>query len=298
MTGLVPLDKAEGELSRRAMSAAARLFDERHAGHAGTLDPLATGVLPVLLGRACKLLPYLPQEKRYTAGVQFGFRTDTADVTGCRVLKNPKMPTRDELLEILPRFTGKVDQIPPMYAAVKLDGRPLYEYARAGRKVERRPRTVEIYALTLLEYDSVSMTAVLDVHCSGGTYVRTLCEDMAEALGAAAALRSLRRTMSAGIEIGRCYRQSQLEALNQAGRLQDAVISAEALFPHLEDRTVPREGETYYRNGGVIREDRLDGAFTGGLYRVYGASGAFIGLGTAVLLPDGPHLKSVWTEEI
>ena len=181
------------------MSAAARLFDERHAGHAGTLDPLATGVLPVLLGRACKLLPYLPQEKRYTAGVQFGFRTDTADVTGCRVLKNPKMPTRDELLEILPRFTGKVDQIPPMYAAVKLDGRPLYEYARAGREVERRPRTVEIYALTLLEYDSVSMTAVLDVHCSGGTYVRTLCEDMAEALGAAAALRAALLPASHGI---------------------------------------------------------------------------------------------------
>ena len=298
MTGLVPLDKAEGELSRRAMAAAARLFGERHAGHAGTLDPLATGVLPVLLGRACKLLPFLPQGKRYTAGVQFGYCTDTADITGRRVRENPKMPEESEILGILPRFTGKIEQIPPMYAAVKHGGRPLYEYARAGRQVERRPRSVEIYALSLLEYDPVSMTAVLDVRCSGGTYVRTLCEDIAAALGAAAALRSLRRTLSAGVGIDACYSQAQLEDMCAAGRLHDAVYSAEALFSHLERRTVPPEGETYYRNGGAIREDRLDGALTGELYRAYSAGGAFLGLGGAVPAPDGPHLKSVWTEEL
>ena len=279
---------------------AKRIVNAKKAGHTGTLDPFATGLLPVCFGEATKFSQdLLDADKTYETVVYLGVKTETGDTEGA-VLETATspLPSVEEIGRILPRFTGAIRQVPPMYSALKRDGKPLYEYARAGREVERRPRTVEIYALTLLEYDSVSMTAVLDVHCSGGTYVRTLCEDMAEALGAAAALRSLRRTMSAGIEIGCCYRQSQLEALNQAGRLQDAVISAEALFPHLEDMSRAREGETYYRNGGVIREDRLDGALTGGLYRVYGASGAFIGLGTAVLLPDGPHLKSVWTEEI
>lgn len=299
MTGLIPLDKEPGALSRRAAVDAARLFGERKVGHAGTLDPLASGVLPVLLGRACKLLPYLPKEKRYVCGMRFGCFTDTADITGRRIEENPKIPSEAEIRSVLPAFVGRIEQTPPMYAAVKVRGRHLYDYAREGKTVERRARTVEIYSISLEEYDAAAGTAVLDVRCSSGTYVRTLCEDIARALGAAAAMCSLRRTASAGIGIERCYSQAQLERLCGEGGLDRAVLGAEELLACLPDRTVPGEGEKYYRNGGVIREDRLnDSLAEGGLYRVYGASGAFFGLGGTEILPDGLHLKSLWLEEV
>ncbi len=193
--GIVIIDKPQDWTSFDVVAKLRRIFNTKKIGHTGTLDPMATGVLCVFLGSATKFIPLLPRkDKRYTAEVTFGIQTDTGDITGTITHRSEIIPTREQLCEILPSFTGEISQIPPAYSAVKVNGRALYKSARNGEAVSAPPRQVCIHLLEMTRV--VDGVATLDILCSEGTYIRTLAEDIAKQLGTVATLSALRRTES------------------------------------------------------------------------------------------------------
>ncbi|MEG2083411.1 MAG: tRNA pseudouridine(55) synthase TruB, partial [Oscillospiraceae bacterium] len=198
MNGIIIVDKPAGYTSFDVIAKLRGILGERRLGHGGTLDPMATGVLPVFAGNATKAVDFLPDEtKRYTATVRLGILTDTGDITGTITEKSDKNCTLQELECALCSFVGAQKQVPPMYSAIKKDGKRLYELARKGKTVEREPRNIEITELRLVDFDESVREFAIDVLCSKGTYIRTLAEDIAASMGLVAALCALRRTMSA-----------------------------------------------------------------------------------------------------
>lgn len=211
MHGLLLIDKPAGMTSHDVVRRVRRIFQTRKVGHAGTLDPLATGVLPVALGEGTKLLQFLlAEDKAYRATMRLGISTDTLDAEGA-VTSERALPEDVValLMHNLPRFRGHIEQIPPMYSALKRDGVPLYKLARAGQVVERAPRPVEIMQLELVETSLPDL--ILEVECSKGTYIRTLCADLGEALGCGAHLTALRRLRTGRYSINQCLPLSDLE---------------------------------------------------------------------------------------
>lgn len=268
------LDKPVGITSNRALQQAKRLCGAKKAGHAGTLDPLASGLLVVLFGEATKFAgPLLEDDKAYLATVKLGERTATGDAEGEVLQRRPVTATQAQVQDILSRFRGEIDQIPPMYSALKSEGRPLYELARRGETVVRKPRRVRI---SRLEAPRIALPEVdLDVRCSKGTYVRTLAEDIGEALGTGAHLSALRRTASGAFRVADACTLEALEAMPPAERSQRLLPLPELL------RGLPRtelggEEETRFRNGQAL-------AFGGeaGIVGVFGPGGHVIGLGHA-----------------
>ena len=269
MNGIIPFNKNSGELSRRAGAAAARLYGEKKHGHAGTLDPLASGVLPVLLGAATRLIPYLPDEKAYRATMRFGLVTDTGDIAGTVISRSDIRPSKTEFEAVLPRFTGTILQTPPLYSALKKDGRPLYDYARKGEAVEVKARPATVTQITLEAFSEDE--AVLYVACKSGTYIRTLAEDIARACGAQATLTALVRTRTCGISLENCRTLAQLEAGERP------LISAETLFNARPAAEVAQSGLIYLKNGGVINAARWSRP-PEGIFRAYSPAGEFLGL--------------------
>ena len=199
--GIVVIDKPAGMTSHDVVDEVRRRFGTKKVGHAGTLDPDATGVLVVGVGRATRLLSFTQHiPKRYRAVVHFGITTSTQDASGEVVAERDPSFTEDDLRAVLDKFTGEIEQLPPMVSAVKVGGERLYKKARRGEDVERAPRRVTVYSLDLVSYDEEKSEAIVDVACSGGTYVRTLADDVGEALGCGAHLASLRRTSSGGFD--------------------------------------------------------------------------------------------------
>ena len=193
MTGIVIVDKPAGWTSQDVTARLRRVFGTRRIGHGGTLDPMATGVLPVFVGRATRGVEFFEHaDKTYEAVLRLGTVTDTQDSTGAVLEKRPVAVTEAEFRDILPKFTGKIAQVPPMYSAIKVDGKKLYELARAGKEIERKPREITIFSLDLMEFSGE--TAKIRVHCSKGTYIRTLCHDIGAALGCGGCMAALRRT--------------------------------------------------------------------------------------------------------
>lgn len=282
MTGLVAVDKPEGLTSRQVSGKIGRIYSEPKSGHSGTLDPLASGVLPVLLGRACKLIPFLPDKKAYVARMRFGIKTDTGDITGNITDKCEKIPTRDEFQQIIRDFTGIITQTPSMYSAIKKDGVPLYKLVRSGKTVDVPERQVRIDSIKILSFDNDECE--IEVFCGGGTYIRTLCEDMAKALGSLGVMISLRRIMDCGIGIDLC---SSLEDIENK---KPNPVSAENLFSHLSAVSVPDDGRAYYMNGGSIDLSRLNGDTADGMHKVYSQTGDFLGLGKIQM----GFIKEVW----
>ncbi|MDR0822110.1 MAG: tRNA pseudouridine(55) synthase TruB [Oscillospiraceae bacterium] len=244
ISGVVPFYKESGVTSFTAMRKVSRLFGAGKAGHAGTLDPLAEGVLPILLGGATKAADFLPDNtKEYAADFMFGIETDTEDITGKVLANYDKLVTETELRDVLPRFVGELTQKPPMYSAVKVGGKKLYELARQGKEIEREPRSFTVYSLNLLSYDSNA--GKLLVSCAKGTYIRTLIADIAKALGTGGVMTALVRTKSGGIDASQCKRLAELESLS----LEQAVIPLEQMFSGLP-RLQLDERQTYlWRNG-------------------------------------------------
>ncbi|HEX6945073.1 MAG TPA: tRNA pseudouridine(55) synthase TruB [Casimicrobiaceae bacterium] len=215
--GVLLLDKPVGISSNTALQHARRLYRAEKAGHTGTLDPLASGLLPLCFGEATKFAQYLlDARKRYTATIRFGATTTTGDSEGEVRQVRPVTFGPEALAAALARFTGPLMQVPPAYSALKFEGRPHYEYARAGQEVPRAPRAVEIHALRLVSWTSPD--AVVDVECSKGTYVRVLAEDLGEALGCGAHLAGLRRTATGGFALDDAVTFAQLEAVDEAAR--------------------------------------------------------------------------------
>ncbi|NBU59831.1 MAG: tRNA pseudouridine(55) synthase TruB [Betaproteobacteria bacterium] len=211
--GLLLLDKPSGITSNAALQRARRVLQADKAGHTGTLDPLASGLLPLCFGQATKFARFLlDADKRYTATVAFGLTTTTGDSDGEPLERRPVSIELADLRSTLVRFTGDIDQVPPMYSALKRDGRPLYDYARAGVEVERAARRVSIRAIELLSFDGTE--AMIDVTCSKGTYIRVLAEAIGEALGCGAHLSALRRTATSSWTLAQAVSLADLEALS------------------------------------------------------------------------------------
>ena len=272
MNGIIIIDKPSGWTSHHVVSKLRGLLRERRIGHGGTLDPMATGVLPVFVGRATRAVEFCESaEKEYLAGMRFGLTTDTQDITGRVLTESGSSVTAGELEAVLPRFTGELEQLPPMYSAVKVGGKKLYELARRGMEAERKPRAVTIRTLELTGWDGKD--ALLRVVCSKGTYVRTLIHDIGEDLGCGAAMSSLRRTRAGSFTLADARTLEEVEAASQSGTADLLLRPVDSLFAALPRLTVTEEGEKRIRNGVAFPYPGKDGT-----YRVYGPGG-FLMLG-------------------
>lgn len=269
--GILVIDKPADWTSHDVVAKLRGILHEKRIGHAGTLDPMATGVLPVFIGRATRAVEFASERgKEYIAGLQLGVVTDTQDTTGNVLEQHPADITREMLESVLPAFRGEIEQIPPMYSAVKIGGKKLYELARRGQDVERKPRPITIRALEILEQPAPGQF-LLRVDCSKGTYVRTLCHDIGQALGCGGALFSLRRTRSAGFTLADAVTLEQVAAAEDPAALLLPVDRYFASYPAV---TVPEAVEHRIRNGAGFYWRAEDGT-----YRVYGPNGDFLMLG-------------------
>ena len=271
-SGIIIINKPAGWTSMDVCAKLRGIFHEKRVGHAGTLDPMATGVLPVFVGQATKAVSFAESgEKEYLARLRLGLTTDTQDTTGTALSELPVTVTEEDLRAVLPRFTGEIEQIPPMYSAVKVQGRKLYELARKGAEVERKPRAVTIFALELLGQTGKNEYA-LRVRCSKGTYIRTLCHDIGAVLGCGGAMSALERTMAAGFTLSEAVTLEQVQAQKESLlRPTDSLFRSYGAY-HIADA----ETERRCRCGNPIRSD-----VENGIYRVYGMDGSFLALSRA-----------------
>ena len=283
MTGVIVLDKPEDFTSFDAVAVVRKLTGERKIGHTGTLDPMATGVLPLLLGRATRAASLLPDtDKAYEARFQLGIKTDTQDSTG-EVLETDQVAvSRERLAEALCHFTGEINQVPPMYSAVSVGGKRLYDLARQGLEVERPARKVMISSLHLLQYDPESRQGILALSCSKGTYVRTLIQDIAQSLGCVGGIMTqLRRSFACGFSLADALTLEELRQLAEEGKISSVLRPVEKLFEGMPQvRVTPAQAKRFC-NGGELDLLRLhlpaeerDGTWL----RVWGG-GEFLGLG-------------------
>lgn len=271
------VDKPAGMTSQKVVSKIKHASPHKlKIGHTGTLDPMCTGLLPVLTDKDTKLTQFFPHQKSYLASIRFGIRTDTGDVTG-ETLETSPLPTEEEFRNILPSMVGICQQIPPMYSAVHVEGKRLYELARMGVEVERNPRTVEIFDLAYVDRIGEDEYR-FSVTCSTGTYIRTLCEDIALKMGLVATMSALRRTSSNGFSLENAYSLEDVISYAEQEKLEQISISSERAFSHLSAVTIPQNGEHYYLNGGVLTINRLSPRPEDGLYRAYSVSERFLGL--------------------
>ena len=251
MNGLILLDKPEGFTSFKAAAVLRRIYGTKRVGHTGTLDPMATGVLPILIGRATRLCSYvLEADKRYTAGVRLGVTTDTLDITGEVLSESDVSVTDEQLTDVLKHFTCTYDQIPPMFSAIKKDGVRLYDLARQGKEIEREARTVTIHEIKLLSRNGNDF--LIDVHCSKGTYIRSLADDIGKLLGCGATLISLRRTDAAGFSVTDCKTLEQIEADPEG-----CLLSADRAVPGFRSLNVSEAQAKRFMNGAALSVDRL-----------------------------------------
>jgi len=249
INGFVIIDKPAGITSHGVVSRVRRILGTRKVGHTGTLDPFATGVLPVAVNDGTKAIPFLDEgTKSYEAVMQLGISTDTLDLTGT-VLREAEWRgiTQASLEAALDRFRGPISQIPPMYSALKRDGQPLYKLARQGQTVERAPRSIEIFSLELMKFEPPLATFRVD--CSRGTYVRTLAEDIGTLLGCGAALKELRRTASGPFQAAAAVTLEQLELAAGEGRAEGLVISSSAALGQLPELAVGELARTLISHG-------------------------------------------------
>ncbi len=267
--GIIIIDKPAGWTSMDVCAKLRGILGERRIGHAGTLDPMATGVLPVFVGSATRAVEFAEKgDKEYLAGLRLGLVTNTQDITGEILEERPVSVTRPELTALLERFTGDILQIPPMYSAIKRNGKKLYELARKGVEVERAPRPVTIHELELLGWPDAGEDFSLRVRCSKGTYIRTLCHDIGQALGCGGCMSSLRRTMAAGFTLDQAVTLEQVQERGAA-----ALMPADSLFARYPAYTLPLPRlERLCRNGNPVPVRDLGD----GTYRVYGENGQFL----------------------
>ena len=275
--GILVIDKPAGWTSMDVCAKLRGMFHEKRVGHAGTLDPMATGVLPVFLGRATRAVEFAADsDKEYIAGLKLGVTTNTQDITGEIVEERPADVSREQLWAVLERFTGDIQQVPPMYSAIKIGGKKLYELARKGKEVERKPRPVTIHALGVLEGPERGADFTLRVACSKGTYVRTLCHDIGQALGCGGCMSSLQRVKAAGFTLEDSV---SLEAVQEAvdrGEGEGLLLPVDSYFAGLPVLVLKTAGaEKKIRNGAALAiRDMPDGE-----YRVYGMDKTFLALG-------------------
>ena len=273
MTGILLVDKEQGWTSSDVVARLRGLLHERRIGHAGTLDPLATGLLVVMVGRAARASDYLMRHpKQYRAVLRPGIVTDTQDITGRVLSRSDAGPSEQELEAVLAQFRGEQMQIPPMYSAIKVKGRKLYDIARRGGEVERAPRTVMVDALTLVGREGDDF--ILDVTCSAGTYIRTLCHDIGQVLGCGACMAQLRRLASGDYSVQNASTVAEIAARAVDGSVGSLLLPVDSVFAGLEALTVGGQEAFRIRCGGIVPAEGEDRRV-----RVYSPSGEFLMVG-------------------
>ena len=272
--GILVIDKSAGWTSQDVAAKLRGVFHERRVGHGGTLDPMATGVLPVFIGRATRAAEFLESaEKEYVAGLRLGVVTDTQDTSGTVLETNSVCVTRAQLEAALRQFLGPIEQIPPMYSAIKINGQKLYELARRGQEVARRPRSITIHALELLEGEGADWT--IRVRCSKGTYVRTLCHDLGRTLGCGGCMSSLRRTRAGSFTLAQAVTMQQVLDFAAGQDPQQLLMPVDAVFAAHPPLIVTLGQAAKLKNGAQVK----DWQFQPGTYRVYAEDGEFLLLG-------------------
>lgn len=276
MDGIIIINKEKNYTSNDVVNIVKKITKSK-VGHTGTLDPNATGVLPLLIGNATKISKYLiNHDKEYEVVLQLGIRTETADVEG-KVIEEKEvtaeMLNKDNIEEKLQQFIGKQEQIPPIYSAIKVNGKKLYEYARRGQEVELKPRQIEIYSIQLLSINEKEKQISFKVKCSKGTYIRSLCEDISKKLGTVGYMKELNRLQVGELYIKDAVTISEMKEKIEAGNLE-SIITIEEIFKNNPQIQLEQEQIEPYINGVKINTKK-----TNGVYRIYKPDGTFIGLG-------------------
>lgn len=270
--GILIVDKPAGWTSQDVVAKLRGVFHEKRIGHGGTLDPMATGVLPVFLGRATRAVEFFEHaDKTYLAALRPGVVTDTQDITGTVLHEQPADVSPEALAAVLPRFLGPQEQVPPMYSAIKVGGKKLYELARAGKEVARKPRQIEIFSLDPCGTDGQNL--LLRVHCSKGTYVRTLCHDIGAALGCGGCMAALRREQAGVYTLAQAV---PLEELLHHPDPASLLMPVDSLFAALPAAALFAPQEKKCRNGTAFSAGLADGR-----WRLYGQNGEFLALAAA-----------------
>lgn len=295
LEGVLVVDKPSGPTSHDIVAKVRKASGIKKVGHTGTLDPMATGVLVLLIGRATRIARFLELEpKEYIAEALFGIKTDTQDITGRVIQESESHVDIEELKRLIPQFTGDILQVPPMVSALKVSGRPLYRLARLGKEIERKERRVTIFKLDLLDFFGVDCKshAIFRVVCSGGTYVRTLVNDIGDKLGPGATLKSLRRT-----RVGRYTLSDAIsveEILNDSAMIKRCMISIDNALAHLPEIRVEKGAADFVLNGGIISTDRLqsypDGLTEQKFVRMKKSTGEILALGR-IMITDELRIK-------
>ena len=287
MNGIVIIDKPQGWTSQDVTARLRRVFNTRRIGHGGTLDPMATGVLPVFVGRATRGVEFFEHaEKTYETVLRLGLTTDTEDISGNVLTERDVFVTRERLEEVLESFRGDIMQVPPMYSALKVGGQKLVDLARKGKEVERKPRPITIHELTLLGMEADGIH--LRVRCSKGTYIRTLCKDIGERLGCGGCMAALRRVQAGEYTIGEAVPLMELLEMEQP---EQVLRPVDSMFRNLPSVTLTANQEKRCRNGNSFSV-----ALTEGTYRAYSVRGEFLMLAK---VENGvmSTIKSFWEVE-
>ena len=284
MNGILCMNKPQDFTSFDVIGKLRGILHMKRLGHTGTLDPMATGVLPILVGTATKACDILPnQDKTYQATVVFGKATDTLDIWGKPLQDYPEQHVTEAALRaILPEFLGDITQLPPMYSAVSVNGKRLYELARKGETVERPTRTEHIDAITLDAFDETQQTATLTISCGKGTYIRTLLSDIGQRLGGDAVMTALTRTAACGYPLQECLTFAQVAAAMADGTLEEHLLPTDSLFSSYPKLRLNAAQERMFCNGVKLDLNRLRNLQPDqDIYTVYGATGTFLGTALA-----------------
>ncbi len=281
MNGILCINKPQGFTSFDVVAKLRGMLKIKRIGHAGTLDPMATGVLPVFIGNATKACDIMPDNhKSYTAAFMLGISTDTQDSTGKTIMTSDIKASIDQIEKIIPEFTGSIMQIPPMYSAVSVNGKRLYELARQGIEVEREPRNIIVDKLSLTDFSEKDQSGIFEISCSKGTYIRTIIHDIGQKLGCGAVMTSLVRTSSNGFDISESITFEKLQQYIDTGKTEELIIPIERIFSYMQAVYLDNNNTLLYRNGVKLQADKLNISQCSSQirYRVFSDEKEFIGL--------------------
>lgn len=301
MNGIIVINKQKDFTSFDVVAVARGILREKKIGHSGTLDPMATGVLPVLIGKAAKAQSLLPDtDKEYQADFRLGMTSDTLDIWGTVLTQSESRCSEADIEAVLPEFRGNIMQTPPMYSAIQKDGVRLYDLARQGIEVERQARPVCINKLELLSFDEETQSGRLLISCSKGTYIRVICDDIGKALGCGCIMTALCRTKACGFTLADAVTLKELEAIKNESRIEELLRPVDSIFMEYPAAHISGKQAVRFANGGALDLDRVHSVKTrddGTFFRVYGGD-AFLGLGEISTEKNELTVKKLFTEEL
>lgn len=282
MNGILLINKPQGFTSFDVIAKLRGILKIKRLGHGGTLDPMATGVLPVFVGKATRACDIIPNnEKSYTADFRLGVVTETQDSTGTVINTSDKKVSEDEIVGVLDCFRGEIDQLPPMYSAVSVNGKRLYDLARQGIEVERKSRKITIEKIELISFNEESQTGRLFISCSKGTYIRTIIHDIGEKLSTGGIMTGLVRNSSSGFKLEDCYTFEQVQHMKENESLEDIIIPVDKAFESYDEIHLSDVQTSMYRNGVKLDLNRVIHNSNKNIFRVYSNENIFLGIAKA-----------------